>query len=134
MSDLRVFIEPNQSVNGLPFGSPAAHLWQVLGEPTKALQNYNGEVELLYGDHFFRCFEDRFVECTFPTTYHFWINGVEVLSVLDWLCGQADCVEKAKFHISLSVGMAYDQRNPAAGSVTVFEPGRWDYLVLTDAS
>ena len=129
IGDQRIIIEPNYSVNGLVFGCSCQTLWERLGEPTRALENYNGELELLYDDYFFRCLNDRFVECTFPGTYQFYIRDVRILSVLDWLRGQPDHVEKARFHISPGASMAFDLTNPTAGSVTLFEPGRWDFLL-----
>lgn len=102
----------------------------VMGIADKTLENYTGEVEMLYGDSFYRFFHDRLVEATFPDSHQFQVDGILILSVLDWLAGCGDVVDMARFRISLSHGIAYDYRIPGAGSVTVFEEGRWDALVL----
>lgn len=117
-------------VNGLPFGASVADLVTLTGAPDEALHNYTGEFEIRYDECFYRFFEDRFVESTFPDTHRFEIDGIVVLSVFDWLSGLSDTVDKAKFRISLDKGIAYDYRNPAQGSITIFEGGRWDQLVL----
>ena len=117
-------------VNGLPFGASVADLATLIGTPDEALHNYTGEFEVRYGECFYRFFDNRFVESTFPDSHRFVVDGVVVLSVFAWLSGLSDTVDKAKFRISLSKGIAYDYRNPDLGSVTIFEAGRWDQLVL----
>lgn len=119
-----------ESINGIPFGSHLEDLEAVLGQPDKALENYTGELELLYGECFYRLFGDRLVEATFPGTYQFNVDGVSVLSMYEWLQGCADVVDMARFRISLAHGIAFDNRNQVHASVTVFEKGRWDQLVL----
>ncbi len=116
-------------MNGLPFGASAGEIIHTLGQPDEALENYTGELEMLFDGCFYRCYQNRLVEATFPDLYQFVVDGVEVLSMLDWLGGLPDHVDKARFRISLMYGIAYDYRNPAAGSVTVFEAGRWDMLL-----
>lgn len=123
-------IHSHYSVNGVAFGCCEQEVLDRLGRPDKVVENYTGEVEILFGTTIFRCFRDRFVECTFPDQGRFSINGVEVLSVFDWLTGCADVVDKARFRISLDHGVAYDFRDRKNGSITVFEKGRWDSLVL----
>ena len=98
-------------------------------EPDRALENYTGELEVLYGDAFYRFFDDRFVESTFPATHRFNIDGIAVISVFDWLGGQPHSVDKARFRISRDHGIAFDYRDRAHGSVTIFESGRWDALL-----
>ena len=119
-----------ESVNGMPFGACLADLEAALGIADKQLENYTGELELLYGDCIYRLFDDRLVEATFPDTYRFAIDGLSVLSIYEWLQGCLDTVDLAMFRISLSHGIAYDNRNPRTGSITVFEKGRWDQVVL----
>ena len=123
-------IDSHYGVDGVLFGCSKREILELLGEPDKVAENYTGEVEMLFGTTIYRCFEDRFVECTLPDRGRFSINGVEVLSVFDWLAGCADVVDKARFRISLDCGVAYDFRNRQSGSITVFEKGRWDWLVL----
>jgi hypothetical protein len=54
------------------------------------------------------------------------------LSVFDWLATSRDVVDRARSRVSLEKGLAYDFRNPEAGSITVFEKGRWDTLILNN--
>ena len=117
-------------VNGLCFGMPMQTCLTQLGEPDEMLPNYTEEIELLYGDYFLRFFNNRFVECTFPNTYHFVVDGVSILDIYEWLGGFDTTIDKAKFRISLLHGIAVDARNKAALSTTIFEPGRWDHLAL----
>ena len=112
------------------FGCSENEIVERLGQPDKIAENYTGEVEMLFDTTIFRCLGDRFVECTFPDQGRFSIDGVEVLSVYDWLAGCTDAVDKARFRISLDHGVAYDYRDPNNGSITVFEKGRWDALLL----
>ncbi len=106
-----------------------AALLETLGEPDRSAQNYTGELELLYADTIYRLVADRVVEITIPDPGACEINGIGVLSVFDWLDGAPDAVNAARFRISLGLGLAYDHRRPAEGSITVFERGRWDTLV-----
>jgi hypothetical protein len=121
-------------VNGLPFGASVADLVTLMGAPDEALHNYTGEFEVRYGECFYRFFDDRFVEGTFPDRHRFVVDGVVVLSIFKWLSGLSDTVDKAKFRISLNRGIAYDYRNLEQGSITIFEAGRWDQLVLGPAT
>ena len=123
-------IHSHYCVDGVVFGSSEEELSNLFGEPDKVAGNYTGEVEILFADTIYRCLNDRLVECTLPDRGRFSINGLDVLSVFDWLAGCDDIVDKARFRISLSQGIAYDFRNPKNGSITVFERGRWDSLVL----
>lgn len=116
-------------VDGLPFGAAIADLQAMKGQPDKALQNYTGEWELLYGDAFFRFFAGRFVEATFPACHRFVIDGAAVLAPYPWLAGCPDMRDVARFRIAPSVGLAFDNRDPANGSLTAFEAGRWDALL-----
>ena len=127
---MQIEIRTLESVNGIPFGCHLADLEAVLGHADKALENYTGELELLYGDSFYRLFNGRFVEATFPDSYRFNVDGISVLSMYEWLQGCSDVVDMAKFRISLAHGIAFDNRNQVHSSVTVFEKGRWDQLVL----
>ena len=127
---MEIEIHTLHSVNGIPFGSHLEDVEAVLGEPDKALENYTGELELLYGDCFYRLFANRLVEATFPDTYRFTVDGISVLSMYEWLLACEDVVDMAKFRISLAHGIAFDNRNRVHASVTVFEKGRWDQLVL----
>jgi len=123
-------IHSHHSVNGLTFGCSEQQVIALHGRPDKVAQNYTGEIELLFGATIVRCYGGRFVECTVPDHGRFSIDGVDVLSMFDWLAGCADVVDKARFRISLQHGVAYDFRDPRNGSITVFEKGRWDSLVL----
>ncbi len=127
-----VRIRVHASVNGLAFGTDTASLVAILGEPERAEHNYTGELEMRYDDVIYRCEADRFVECTFPDG-DVEVGGMRILSVYDWLRGCSDCLDLAKFRISLAQGIAYDNRDPRHGSITVFERGRWDALVLSRA-
>jgi len=122
-------IDTHRRVNGFPFGAPPQELIEGLGPPDNALENYTGELEMLYVDSIYRFYANRFVECTLPATCRFVIDGVPVLSVFDWLLNQQDTIDKARFRVSLAQGMAYDFRDPEHGSLTIFEPGRWDMLL-----
>jgi hypothetical protein len=122
-------IHSHHDVNGTVFGSCEREIVELLGPPDKVAENYTGETELLFGDTIYRCFRDRFVECTVPDRGRFLIDGVEVLSVFDWLTGCPDVVNKARFRITLAHGIAYDFRDRHKGSITVFEKGHWDPLV-----
>ena len=125
-----IAIVSHQSVNGLPFGATVADLEQVLGSADQALENYTGEWEMRYGESIYRFLENQLVEATFPATCRFVINGVAILAVHAWLAEQPDTVDKAKFRICLKLGLAYDNRFVAHGSVTAFAAGHWDALVL----
>ena len=125
-----VHIVTHTSVNDFPFGADPVDLYDLLGPPDRSLDNYTGELELLYADTFYRFFAGRFVECTFPDSYRFVIDGIVVLSMFSWLQGTSDVIDKARFRISLQQGIAYDFRNKQQGSITIFEQGRWDELVL----
>lgn len=127
-------IVSHRSVNGLAFGFSEKELRETLGRPEKVQRNYTGEVEYLYGNEIYRCFEDQLVECTIPDVGRFTVNGVEVLSLFEWLAGCNDSIDRARFRISPSQGIAYDFRKPGHGSVTVFAKGRWDALLYQDAS
>ena len=118
------------TVNDFPFGADPVDLYDLQGPPDNSLDNYTGELELLYGDTIYRFFSGRFVECTVPDRYRFIMNGIDVLSMFDWLQGCPDVVDMARFRISLQFGLAYDFRNKQHGSITIFEQGRWDELVL----
>jgi hypothetical protein len=123
-------IHSHYSVNGVVFGCSEREIVELLGPADKIARNYTGEIEMLFGTTIFRCYGERFVECTLPDQGRISIDGVEVLSVFEWLTGCADVVDKARFRISLQHGVAYDYRDPQNGSITVFEEGRWDSLVL----
>jgi hypothetical protein len=129
MNTYQIHVQPLERVNGIPFGSPLQAVCQQLGPPDEALENYTGEYEVLFNDSFYRFYADQLVECTFPDTYQFFVNDIQILSVFDWLSGCDDVVDRAKFRISKSHGIAYDYRMPDAGSVTVFAPGHWDALL-----
>ncbi len=124
-----ITIEPGVSVNGISFGCPLTTLLDELGEPDDALENYTGELEMLYGDSFYRSQANRFVECTYPDTYQFVVGDVAVVSMYEWLGAQPGFVDRARFRICLEFSMAYDFRDPAHGSITIFERGRWDYIL-----
>ncbi|MEM7001037.1 MAG: hypothetical protein AAF529_09625 [Pseudomonadota bacterium] len=124
-----VHIKPLLSVNQLPFGCPSSMLINQLGQPDEALENYTGELELRYSDSFYRLFDNRLVEATFPAAHQFHIDGVAVVDMFAWLKGQPDSVDMARFRISRTHGLAYDFRFPEHGSITVFEAGRWDAVM-----
>ena len=126
-------IVSHRSVNGIAFGFSEEEIHQVLGQPENVQRNYTGEIEYLYTDEIYRCFDDQLVECTVPDRGRFSINGIEVLSVFEWLTGCDDVIDRAKFRISTSRGIAYDFRDPNNGSITVFAKGRWDALLLPNA-
>lgn len=119
------------AINSVPFGTSSLDFEAVMGFADKTLENYTGEVEMLYDDSFYRFFNDRLVEATFPDTHQFQVDDIMILSMFDWLAACEDVVDMARFRISLSQGIAYDYRIPDAGSITVFEEGWWDALVLT---
>lgn len=121
-----------QSVNGCCFRCTQYELLNVLGPPEAVRENYNGEVEFHFGDTIYRCFHHYFVECTFPDRGVTNVNGVDVLSVYNWLGGLDDCVDRAMFRISPAIGMAYDRRDPEHGSITVFAEGHWDTLIAAN--
>ena len=125
----RVHIVCHRSVNGLEFGSPTGTLLARLGEPDASAYNHSGELELAYGPAIYRTLANRLVECTFPDRGRFTVDGVQVLSMYEWLAGLPGSVDLARFRISLSHGIAYDHRRPEHGSVTVFERGHWDELI-----
>jgi hypothetical protein len=122
-------IETHVSVNGISFGTLQAGLYLLLGEPDQVQQNYTGELEMAYGSTIYRCLGGRLVECTFPDRGRISVNGVEILSAFHWLASLQDVLDIARFRVSPSYGIAYDYRNPAQGSITVFERGRWDTLL-----
>lgn len=125
-------IETHVSVNGIPFGTSQGDLYPLLGEPDQVQQNYTGELEMAYGNTIYRCLGGRLVECTFPDRGRIAVNGIEILSVFDWLASLDGVLDIARFRVCPSYGIAYDYRNPQQGSITVFERGRWDAL-LADA-
>ncbi len=131
MNDSRttVRIITHTAVNDLPFGAGPTDLISLVGQPDNALENYTCEMELLYGDVIYRFFEQRFVESSFADTCQFVIDGISVLSVFEWLSGQDDVVDKARFRVSLQQGIAFDFRFKDRGSITVFEEGRWDTIL-----
>jgi len=67
----------------LVIGCPKQEILERLGQPDKVAKNYTGEVEMLFDTTKFRCFHNRFVECTFPDRGRFSINGVEVLTMFE---------------------------------------------------
>ncbi len=101
----------------------------MLGEPEKSREIYSGEIELLYASTIFRFLNFRFVECTLPDPGPVKVNSLSILNVFEWLAGCPDVIDRAGFRISLSHGIAYDRRDPTAGSITVFEEGHWDDVV-----
>ncbi len=125
----RIRIDTLRTVDGLPFGASIADLEALRGEPDKARENYTGEWELLYRDSIYRFFHDRLVEATFPARHRFVIDSATVLSPYQWLAGRDDVRDVARFRIAPGVGIAFDNRDPANGSITVFEAGRWDGLL-----
>ena len=123
-------ITSHRSVNTVAFGFDESELFEALGYPCKVQRNYTGEIEYLYDDEIYRCFEDQLVECTFPDKGRFAVDGVRILSMFDWLAACDDSTDRAKFRISPAHGIAYDYRDPSNGSVTVFAKGRWDALLF----
>ena len=119
----------HQSLNGIQFGSTEDDLFEVLGPPDKAQKNYTGEAEYLYANEIYRCMSGRLVECTIPDTGRFTVDGMEILSIFEWLAACGDTVDRAKFRISTAYGIAYDWRDPDNGSITIFTKGRWDALI-----
>ena len=135
-----------RSINGQRFGCLHHELLSALGAPDEMRQNFDGEVELHYlagptpaaqtadadaSRTIYRCSPAGvFVEASFSADQALIVDGGHVLSVFDWLAGQQDVVDMARFRISLARGIAYDYRNPEHGSITVFGPGHWDALVL----
>lgn len=135
-----VDLQSNRSVNGIPFGCGErelrARLGAMYGEPHEERYNAADELELVVGPGIFRVFADRFVECTFPDPYpaggHVRVDGVDVLSIFDWIAACPDAMDKARFRISLAHGIAYDHRDPRHGSITLYEAGRWDELAAIE--
>ena len=121
-------VETHPSVNGIAFGCSEMTLTERLGAPDKRARNYTGEVELLYAETIYRCLNDRFVECTLPDAGPIRVNGTHILNLFKWLAAQEGTVDRARFRISLKLGIAYDYRFED-GSITVFERGHWDHLL-----
>lgn len=90
---------------------------------------YTGELELLYQNTIFRFIDARLVECTLPDPGTVIINEIPVINLFEWLSGLDDIVDRARFRVSLNTGIAYDYRDPTAGSITLFQPGHWDGLL-----
>ena len=111
MAQARV-IHSHYCVNGVVFGCSENEIVERLGHPDKIAEKYTGEVEMLFDATIFRCFRGRFVECTFPDKGRFSIDGVEVLSVYDWLAGCTDAVDKARFRISLGLPTWFTSMTP----------------------
>ncbi|MEM9622599.1 MAG: hypothetical protein AAF993_13175 [Pseudomonadota bacterium] len=140
MRKLVIQISSLQRANGFDFGTPPETIINQLGLPDETLENYTGELELRYGECFYRFAGQQMVECTFPDAYQFVVNNVEILSMFRWLGSQPDHVDIAHFRISPGLGIAYDHRlipappdssdaAQAADSVTVFTAGYWDALL-----
>ena len=125
VNDLRT----HTSINGVPFGCTENELFDYIGDPDARLTASTGELELHVGATIYRCHFGRFVECTFPDAGRTRIDGVPVLNVFEWLAACDDVINRAGFRISLAHGLAYDRRDPAHGSITVFEKHRWDDVV-----
>jgi len=102
---------------------------EILGEPEKIRKVYSGELELLYQNAIFRFIDARLVECTLPDPGPVIINEIPVINLFEWLSGLDDVVDRARFRVSLNSGIAYDYRDPTAGSITLFQPGHWDGLI-----
>ena len=127
----------NRSVAGVEFGASQArlkaNLLDAADTPATFRVNFDGELEWHLDGAIYRLRNDQFVEATFldhgEERYAARIDGVAVLSVFDWLAGQPDVVNMARFRISQARGIAYDYRNPATGSYTVFAPGHWAELL-----
>ena len=102
---------------------------EILGEPEKNRKVYTGELELLYQNTIFRFIGARLVECTLPDPGTVIINEIPVINLFEWLSGLDDIVDRARFRVSLNTGIAYDYRDPTAGSITLFQPGHWDGLL-----
>ncbi len=133
-----IWLAPNQPdwpelLVYLKFGCQPAVLAESFGPADAARQNFDGEVEYLYGGAIFRFQNGVFVECTFADTaaqrVRLQIGGTEILSVYHWLAAQADAVDRAYFRISKTLGVAYDRRHPEAASYTLFAPGHWDAVL-----
>jgi hypothetical protein len=129
-----VRITPGASVNGLPFSvSPDAVLLS-LGDPDEVRLTESGEVEYVFSldeRHavIYRCQDQRLVECTFPDYGPIVMNGLPILSAKPWIAAQADALHIARFWISPAHCIAYDDRDPANGSFTVYRRGHWDQLL-----
>ena len=102
---------------------------EILGEPEKNRKVYSGELELLYQNTIFRFIDTRLVECTLPDPGPVIIGEIPVINLFEWLSGLDDVVDRARFRVSLSTGIAYDYRDPTAGSITLFQSGYWDGLI-----
>ena len=100
-----------------------------LGAPDGQRHLSSGELELHYGLTIYRCEFGRFVECTFPDSGPLEIAGVTVLTPFEWLAAQPGVIDRAGFRVVAELGLAYDRRDPAHGSLTVFERHRWDPLL-----
>ena len=79
MMDVR--IATLEQINDLPWGISSEGLESLLGLADQVLENYTGEVEMLYEDSFYRFYQDRLVEATFPDVHQFHVDGVSVLSM-----------------------------------------------------
>lgn len=138
-------LSPGAAVNGLPFNVPPEAVFAHVGEPDETRVNHDGEVEYLYDlDDFddrrpdpadrrhaviYRCFHQRLVECTFPDRGPIIVNGQAVVSAGPWIRAQPGALDIARFRISPTHCIAYDYRDPANGSITVYRQGHWDALI-----
>ncbi len=122
------------AVNGLSFSVSPDDVFTHVGAPDETRVNFDGEVEYLYrlDEHhavIYRCFHQRLVECTFPDLGPLIINGQAIVSAGPWIASQPGALDIAKFWISPEHCIAYDHRNPANGSITVYRHGHWDALI-----
>jgi len=122
------------AVNGLPFSVSPEDVRSHVGEPDDVRINHDGEVEYRYRLNetqsvIYRCFQQCFVECTFPDRGPIVVDGLPILSPRPWLDAQPDRLNIARFCISPAHSIAYDYRFSDQGSITVFRQGHWDALL-----
>jgi hypothetical protein len=122
------------AINGLMFSAPPAAIIEAEGEPDDVRMNHSGETEYVYRQDnahtvIFRCFQNRFVECTYPDFGSIIIDELPVVSARPWIAVQTGVLHVAKFWISPRHCIAYDHRDPANGSITVFRAGHWDHVI-----
>ena len=114
----------NRSVAGVEFGASQsqlkANLLDAADTPATFRVNFDGELEWHLDGAIYRLRDDQFVEATFPDhgeqRYAPRIDGIAVLSVFDWLAGQPDVVNMARFRISQARGILEEEHHNVWGT------------------
>jgi len=129
-----VRITPGAAVNGLPFSVAHEAILLSIGDPDEVRLTESGEVEYVYSINerhavIYRCHEQRLVECTFPDHGPIVMDGLPIVSAKPWIAAQSGALHVARFWISPDHCIAYDDRDSANGSFTVYRHGHWDQLI-----